>query len=189
MAINTQLGLFLPTTSSFDRAVLDSLKPGSPEFKEAFIDLSQAVNDIQKVVNVKESGYYVETEFVNGSLWFKSKSVAALEAQPTQTPQYRQEYTKVVDFGPLPNTGIASQPHGITVTSDVTFTRRTGEATDTAAGAHPAVVSIPIPYASNTANNSIETWITATHVFVDVGTVNRSNFDTTYIVLKYIKQS
>lgn len=186
MALDTESGVFLPTTSSFDRSILDSLKPGSPEFKEAFIHLNETVNDIQKVVNIKQSGYHVETEFVNGNLWFRSKRAAAILPQPTQTPTYRQEYTLVVDFGALPNTGTKSVAHGITVTTDVTFTHSYGQANDTSAA--PAIKSIPIPYVSNTANNSVGFWITPTHVFVDAGTVNRSAFDTTYIVLKYLKQ-
>ena len=88
----------------------------------------------------------------------------------------------VVNFGQLPNTATTTVAHGIDFTTEYTLTRFYGAATDTTNR-----VYIPLPYASPTLANNIELSADATNVSITTGS-DRTNFDTTYVILEYLKQ-
>jgi len=132
MANNTQFGAFVPTTDVFDTTI-GNLDPQSDEFKYFLVRLRQSINNIALVLNIKDSGYYLPTEFVNGQLYFPNP----LGNQKT----YRQVFRDVVDFGALPNTGTKSVPHTIeNMNDEFTFTRIYGAATDPV-----NLIGIPVP--------------------------------------------
>lgn len=169
--INT--GASIPTTSDFDLQQLSSVDLQSQEFRELLIRLYQTTNQIQLAVNLRDVGYYPQTEFVNGQLFFPA----------TYPNPERPVYRIVVNFGALPNNSTKSVAHGIDMGSDkskITFTRIYGTASDTT-----NFVYIPLPLAGNAA--PISMLVDDEDVFVTT-TNDRTDYDTTYIVLEYLKQ-
>jgi hypothetical protein len=166
------VGAFVPTTSEWDIGQLQSVDVTSVEFKELLVRLYQNMNTIALSLNIRDAGYYPESEFINGQLYF-----------PASGQNYRQVYRKVIDFGVLPNTGTKSVAHGIDMSAaptQFTFTRMYATASDTTNQDF-----IPIPYAA--ASGTISLSADDTNVYITT-TSNRSSFDTTYVVLEYLKQ-
>lgn len=175
---NTNPGLFVPTTYIWDVSQLYSTDVTSTEFKELLVRMYQNINAIQLAINIKDSGYYVEEEFVNGQLFFPNPTAVATPS--LTTPTYRQVFRKTVNFGALPNAASKSVAHGITVDANTSFTRIYG------AGTNPSTSFIPLPYASTTLNQNIQVDVDATNVTITTG-IDRTAYTTTYIVLEYLK--
>jgi hypothetical protein len=166
-------GSFVPTTNVWDVDELMSVDVKSPEFKELLVRLYQNLNVIALVLNTKDSGYYVPSEFVNGQMLFQS---------PTATNnQMRQIFRLLVNFGALPNTAAKSVAHGLTPNSSWVFTRIYACATDPSGFNY-----IPIPYASPTLANSIELSVNSTNVTITTGS-DRTNFTICYVIVEYAK--
>lgn len=171
----TNPGLFIGTTFVFDIGEIQQLDI-SPEFKDLLVRLYQNLNAMQIALNLKDSGYYAEEEFVN------SQSYPPVDTVVGNAPTVsRQVFRKLIDFGPLPNTGTATVAHGISLTTAFSFTRIYGAASDQAGFNY-----IPIPYASPTDADNIELRVDTTNVIITTGS-NRSNFTQTWIVLEYLK--
>ena len=170
-------GLFVPTTYIWDVARVNDVDVNTPEFKELLVRLYQNLNSMAIALNWKDTGFYLQEEFVNGQIYFPSPTLSSTTAQ---SPTNRQVFRKVVNFGVLPNTAAKSVAHGLTITSGYSFTRIYGTATN------PSTQFIPLPYASTT-GDTIELSVDATNVTVTTVS-NKSAFTTTYIVLEYIKQ-
>lgn len=186
MALDTEAGVFLPTTDIFDRAILDQIDVNSQDFRDFLVRLYQATNNIALVTNIKDSGYYIETEFINGQLWFENKSLS-ITASNSKTPDYRQVFRKVINFGTLPTGAPAFKnvAHGITFAANgaVRFTRIYGTATNPV-----TPMAIPIPYSSASAiANNLELFVDATNVRITTGGTNYSAYTACYVVLEYIK--
>lgn len=171
-------GAFLPTTNVWDVNELYDIDVQSPEFKELLVRLYQNINNIAIMVNLKDTGYYTQQEFVCGQLFFSNP---ALNSLSTTSPQDRQVYRKTINFGALPNTTSKSVAHGIIVNGGTSWTRIYGAATNPTAPS-----GIPLPYASPTLANNIEVSVTSTNVVVTTGS-NRTAFTTCYIVLEYLQ--
>ena len=170
--------LSLPTTSVWDPSVLEDIEINSPEFKELLIRLYQNINNIALTVNLKDSGYYDTSEFINAQRFFPNP---LLTSSSTTTPTYRDVIRMVINFGALPNTATKTVAHGITITPSTTFTRIYATASDTTNDEY-----IPIPYASAAGGNQIELFIDAANVNI-VTTSNRSSFNVTYVILEYLQ--
>ena len=176
----TQLepGAFLETLSVLDVLSLPDNQV-RPELKELMIRLVNTINNMSLMTNLKDSGYYPLTEFVNGQAYFPNP---ALGSNTQQQPTLRQVFRLVINFGQLPNAGAKSVAHGLTVTNAFTFTRIYGAASDTTGHNY-----IPLPYASPTLANNTSIDVDGTNVTVTTGS-NRTNFNISYIILEYIKQ-
>jgi hypothetical protein len=170
-------GAFVPTNWIWDiQKVNDSSLP--PEIKELLIRLYQNLNQMALVLNIKDSGYYNQVEFVTGQLLFPNpKNNSATAAAATQ----RQIWRKVVNFGELPVTGTKSVAHGINCTANTLFVKIYGSASD-----NSNLEYIPLPYASPTLANNIELKVDGTNVTVITGS-DRSNFNMCLIVLEYVQ--
>lgn len=179
MSNPTLSGAFVPTTNVWDVSQLYDVDVNTPQFKELLVRLYQNVNNIALVLNIKDSGYYVTSEFVNGQSFFPNP----LNNSATATaPTLRQVFRTVVNFGALPNATTKSVAHNIPVTAGFTFTRIYGAASDTSGGNY-----IPIPYATPVAlNDNIALDVSTTNVTITTG-VNRTNFTVCYVVVEYIK--
>ncbi len=173
-----QYGAFLQTTQVWDVSDIDQIDVKSKEFKELIVRLHQQINNVVNVLNIKDTGQYQLSEFVNGQVFFSNPLVVAGTGQPTED---RQVMRKVINFGALPNTGAKAVAHGITCTPMTTFTRIYGCASDTAGKNY-----IPLPYASPTLANNIELNLDATNVNIITGS-NRTNFNITYVVVEYLQ--
>jgi hypothetical protein len=173
-SINT--GLFVPTTDNYDLTGLQGKDLGSDEFKQFMIKLMQRTNQIALALNLKDSALYYTQEFVNGQTFYPPI------ASP-QTAPPRQVFRKVINFGALPNTATKTVAHGINVTTLFSFTRIYGCASDTTTSNF-----IPLPFinVSGAITGNIELSVDGTNVYVTTA-ANSSNFDTTYIILEYLK--
>lgn len=173
--INT--GQFLPTTTVFDVARLYEIEVTSPEFKELLVRLYQSVNNIALSTNIKDTGYYINEEFVTGQVYFNPTA-----PNPSDPSTLRSVFRKVINFGALPNTATKIVAHNIPFTSTYKITRFYGAASDTT-----GLNYIPIPYAALVLNENIELRADANNVYVTTG-INRTNFNECYIVIEYVKQ-
>lgn len=177
MATRNYVGAFVPTTNVWDPTELYTTEVTSPAFKELLVRLYQNLNQLSLVTNVKDSGMYVDSEFVTSCQFFPNP---ALSSATGQAPVLRQVFRKVINFGALPNTATKSVAHGIAPTASFSFTRIYGCSTN------PSTSYIPLPYASPVLANNIELNADATNVNVTTGS-NRTAYTITYIVLEYIK--
>lgn len=178
MADPTKLGAFIETTSVYDITQLASTDVNTPEFKQFIIKLTRNLNKVATLLNIKDTGYYPRTEFVNGQLFFPDPNLNSLDPQP---PTYRQVYRLLINFGALPNTATKNIAHNLTITSNWTFTRIYGAASDTTGNNY-----LPLPYASTVLANNISIDVDGTNVIITTG-ANRSNFNASYVILEYIK--
>lgn len=174
------VGLFIPTSQVWDVDEINRVDVTSREFKELLVRLYQNLNRMAMAVNLKDSAIYDTSEFINGQTFFPNP---ALTSSSGTVPVLRQVFRKVVNFGALPNAGVKSVAHGLTINGAVTFTRIYGTASETT-----SLLYIPLPYASPTALNlNIELSVTATNVVVTTA-VDYSAYTVCYIVLEYLKQ-
>lgn len=181
MAVEERFGAFLPTTEIFEIENLENININSLEYKDFLVRLRQIINNIETTVNIKDTGIYTKTEFVNGQVWFPDPT---LTSQTAKKPAERQVFRKVINFGTLPNAGTTNIAHGITfpAANTYSFTRIYGAATDPVGGSY-----LPLPYASTTLINNIELSVDNTNVSITTG-INRTAYTTTYVVLEYIKE-
>src|SRR5574338_508502 len=77
--INT--GSFIPTTELLDVSQIYSVDVNSLEFKELLVRLYQALNKISLITTNKDSGYYVEEEFVNSQQYFNPTDPSPLKTR------------------------------------------------------------------------------------------------------------
>ena len=168
-------GMFVPTTNVWDPSEIFSVDINQPEFKELLVRLYQNLNTISLALNLKDTGYYVQEEFVNGQAFFPNPTLSSTTAT---NPVHRQVFRKVVNFGALPNNALKSVAHGLTITNTFTFTRIYATASDTTGSNY-----IPIPYVGT---GQIEMFVDGTNVNIRT-TSNRTAFTVTYAILEYIK--
>jgi hypothetical protein len=183
MAFETSasVGAFIPTTFVYDISQIYAIDVNTPEFKEFLVVLYQNMNKMAQSINIRDAGYYDTNEFVNGQMYFPNPALTTYNLGGGYA-SYRQVYRKVFNFGALPNIATKSVAHTIPLNPKTTFTRIYGAASDTTGRNY-----IPLPYASPTLANSIELNVDATSINVTTGS-NRTNFNTSYIVLEYIQQ-
>jgi len=165
---NVSQGNYLFPSEIFDSHLIDNLDVTKPEFKDFLNKLVRFLQDVTVIMNQKDTGEYSLVEDVNNQLFFADPTLSSTTAQ---SPQPRNVFRKVVNFGTLA-TGSAN--HGITVNSDLTFTRMYGCASK------PGTNFVAIP------NQDIKLTADATKVYITLsGTY--TGYTKTYIILEYIK--
>lgn len=170
-------GLFVPTTNIWDVASLQSIDVTKPEFKELLIRLYQNINNITLALNLKDSAYYTQQEFLNGQAFFANPNTVNFENNQ------RQAYRMVINCGALPNIGTISIPHNIDIMPSYTFTRIYGCSSD-----QTNLSYLPLPYSSSISiANNIELNVDSSYVNITTGT-DRSSYVTTYVILEYLKE-
>lgn len=181
-----EVGAFVPTSTLYDVNQIQQTNINSPEFKQLIIKLRESINQIALVLNIKDTGYYVLQEFVNGQAWFPDP---ALDSTTSQTPVLRQDFRLVINFGALPNAATKAVAHGLTPQAIWSATRIYAVATDPALPAEPAPYWIPIPYFDviGAGANNIELSVGITNVSITTAS-NMTRFTTCYVVLEYLKQ-
>jgi hypothetical protein len=158
-------GLFIPTTDIYEIGILENIDPSSPQFKELIVRLSLNLNRISLALNLKESSYYVEEEFITSQLYFNPNS--------TNTQDLRSGFRKIINIGALP-AGVTNTNHGLVPTADWKFTKIYGAASDTV-----NLLYYPLPDVNLAVN------VTATQVVINntTGVV----FTDAYVILEYVK--
>jgi hypothetical protein len=180
MAVNYggYVGAFVPTTNIWDVSELEGMDVTQPEFKELLVRLYQNMNRISQVLNLKETGYYYQQEFVTGQKFFPNPAIP-----PTSPASQiaRQGFRVTVNFGALPNATTKSIPHGIPWNSMTTATCYYGASTNTS-----TLEGVPLPYAS-LSGDTIEVWIDSVNVNVATNSATWVDYTITYITIEYLK--
>jgi len=171
--IQNNIGLFIPTTNVWDIQNLEEGKDITPALKELLIRLYQNINTISLALNLKDSGYYVQQEFMTGQVFFPDANNNA---------SGRQSFRTVVNFGALPNNTTGLMAHGIDVFNSFIFTRMYGCASNQITMSY-----LPIPYASAATVDIIELSADATNVYITTSS-DLSAYTQTYIILEYVKE-
>lgn len=173
-------GSYVPSTNIWDVSRVYSVPNLDESLRDLLVSMYQNLNLMSVNLNIKDTGYYVREEFVNGQGWFQNPNTVNTTVV---NPELRQVFRKVINFGALPNAGAKSVAHGITVTNTFSFTRIYACASD-----QVALSYIPIPYASVTAvANNIEISVDATNVTITTA-INYAAYTTCYAILEYIKE-
>jgi hypothetical protein len=176
---NSSAGVNIPSTQVWDVTEVKDVDVTKPEFKELLVRMYQNLNQMSITINNKESSYFDTDETVKGQAFFPNP---ALNSSTPTTPEYRQSFNKVINFGALPSSTTKSVAHGISINSGYTFTRIYGSATNTT-----ALTAIPLPYVDPASlANGILLSVDGTNVNIKTA-ANYSAYNITYIVLEYIK--
>ncbi len=175
--LQSNTGLFIPTTNIYEIEDIQSKGLDKELIRNILVHLYQDMNNVAIALNLKDSAYYFNEEFMNGQVLFPNPNLIYTNNAG------RQIFRTVVDFGVLPNAAMKSYPHNIEITNTTTFTRIYATASD------PINFSyLPIPYssASSVANN-IEISVDSVNVNITTG-VDLSAYTTTYVILEYVKE-
>lgn len=161
-------GAFVTTTQLWGRTT-----------DERLVQLHSYATNIALALNLRDSGYYIQEEFVNGQLFFpRTTALASRSSQPL----YRQAFRKVINFGALPNAATKTIVHDIAINNDFVFTRIYGTANNPTGN-----VYLPLPYSSTTLNENIKLYIDRTNITITTG-IDYSAYTTTYVIVEYLKQ-
>ena len=121
---------------------------------------------------------YQVSEFVTGQLLFSNPNKnSSTSGNPTQ----RQILRKVINFGPLPNATVQTQPHNITCTAATSFIAIYGAATD-----QTDLFYRPIPYVDTAGADGISISLDSQFVYITTQ-ANLSSYNVVYVVLEYVQ--
>lgn len=140
--------------------------------------LVEALKEMSNAINIRQIGWYLDEELLSGKAFIP---ISLPPGDPTPQ-QFRAVLRKVVDTGPLPNTGTKSVPHGIVFDNNFTLVQLYGAATDPVAFA-----AIGLGFASTVPANSIELYIDATNINITTG-INRSNYTRSFVTIEYMQE-
>ena len=166
-------GMYVPTTNIWDPQVLREMDYGKESLQELFVRLYQNLNSMALALNAKDTGYYINQEFVTGSVFFGT-------ASNNQT-DLRSVFRKVVNIGAV-GAGATTKAHGLVIGTTWSFTKIYGVASNTTTNNY-----LPLPWINaTTPANSIELKVDATNIVI----TNNSGltFPTCMVVLEYLKQ-
>ena len=127
MSNPAQVGSFIPQNNIWDVSQIYATEGISPQLQELLVRMYQNLNMMAINVNIKTSGYYDTTDFVDGSLWFPNP---LYNSTTTSFPSYRQELRKIIYLNSLPP-GITAVNHNIVANASLSFTDLRGTANDT----------------------------------------------------------
>lgn len=178
------VGLFIDTTQIWDE-YLQAAQEGI-DARELFLRLYQNINKIAIALNLKDSGLYSQTEFVNGQVWCPINeitnfvgTVGSANSQANAEP--RQVYRKIVFCGALLNAAAKTIPHGIAISDTTRFVRIYGAANTINTSATKLYKPIPC-----TGVNPIDLLVDATNITLTT-TTNLTAFNEVWVVLEYLK--
>lgn len=175
--LQNNIGLFIPTTNIYEIDQIQEQGLSKELLKNIFVHLYQDINNIALSLNLKDTGYYFDNEFLNSQLLFPNPN--SIQANYNG----RNIFRSVINFGALPNTATASVAHNIDISNGFSFTRIY------ACSSNPNTMQyLPIPYASASAvANNIELSVDSNNVYITTG-IDQSAYTTTYVVLEYVKE-
>lgn len=174
---STNYGAFVPTTQVWDTTEIQNIDVTKPEFKELLVRLYQNLNTMALNLNIKESAFYTDQEFVTGQQFPPS----SVDSKSQSSINQRQSYRKMINFGALPNSATKTVAHDININTGFSFTRIYGTSSD-----KTGLIFIPLPYSSSVLANNIELWVDSTNVNISTS-ADYSAYTVTYIVLEYLK--
>lgn len=142
------------------------------KWEEARQFLVEHLKKISNAVNAREIGFFLDEELLSGKSFIPGVTSAG-------NPQvFRSVFRKVIDFGPLPNAGTKTVPHGIVFDNNFTLIQLFGAATDPT-----GLTALPLPLAA-AAPFQIELYMNSTDIIVVAGSA-RSNYTRVFVVVEY----
>lgn len=170
-----QVGSFIPSSNIWDVSAIYQTEGISPQLQELLVRMYQNLNMMAINVNLKDTGYYDTTEFVDSCLWFPNP---AYNSTTTTYPAYRQETRVVLYITSLPP-GALSVNHNITVTPETTFTKPiSGMANDTIGNNY---------YPISASGSGVDISVTANATQVTLVNNTAITFNVVYVVLSYLQ--
>jgi len=139
----------------------------------------EQLKKITNSLNTKEIGFYLDQELLSGKAFIPGLNIAS-DGGSSQI--FRTVLRLVVDTGTLPNAGVKTVPHGITIDNNFTLISLYGAATDPT-----NLQSIGLGFPSVTPANSVEVFLNATDVVIITG-VNRTSFTRSFIIIEYMQE-
>lgn len=131
-------------------------------------------------LNVREIGFFLDQELLAGKFFIPGLNIVEGGGS---SQQFRTVLRKVIDFGPLPNAGLKTVAHEITVDANFTLVFLGGYATDPV-----NFIGIPLPFASPLAlNQNILINMDMTNIRVQTS-INYSQFTRCFIILEYMQE-
>ncbi len=172
---SSDTGLYLPNTFLVEVGAIQEIDLNSQEFRETLVRLYIYLGDMVNALNLKDSGYFITTEFNTSKLLFDVNN---------DFNNLRPIYRTTVNFGALPAAGTKSVAHGIVgISTTYSFITINGAAFNPS-----TTTGIPIPYSSATGvASNLEITVDATNVNITTGGTNYSAYTRTLIVLEYVK--
>lgn len=176
----TNPGQFIGTTQIYD------LGEDNVNAEDFTVRLRQNFNNLIMSLNIKDSGYYGQEEFVNGQLFYPDYS--RVNSATSAPATFRQVFRKVIDFGALPD--IAGSPKSIA--HNITFLPGAGNTTFIATRIYGAATDqtnrlmIPLPHFT-VGGVLIDLTVDATNVIISSTSNAYTTFARTHVVLEYIK--
>jgi hypothetical protein len=174
------LGSFVSTTNVYDLQTIYDLDVNGKDFKEFLVSLRQSITDVAHVLNIKDTGYYPNQEFVCGQGWFQSFTVAPV-SKPSNIDM-RPVMRKTFNCGALLNNLNKPIAHGLTIdaTHPIRFTRIFGTANDIV-----GLRYIPLPNVSAVGPVSLS--VDANNINITT-TSNMTAYTITYVTLEWITE-
>ncbi len=164
--------------SSITQQQLESYLPsygGVPDkWEDARNFLSETIKRISQAVNVREIGWMLDQQALNGQQFISSSTSPNIDT-------FRGVFRIVVPFGALPNAGLKSVAHGLTVNANFTLVHLYGAATKPTA----AFASIPLPYSSPTLNENIKVNLDGTNINITTA-IDYSAYTISYVTIEYL---
>lgn len=165
---------------SSDKPLMSNQLPISlelPELDEPKLFVEQTELFLKRIANILNTKV--------GSL-YQLQELASFEIYNTTfnadgSPNNRNVYRTLVNFGALPNATTKSVAHGVNFETSFRATRILGSATDPVNRLY-----IPIPFSSPTLNENIKITVDATNVNITTG-INYSAYTYCTIILEYTK--
>jgi|ERR1700722_17694905 hypothetical protein len=175
--LQNNTGLFIPTTNIYEIEDIQTRGLDKELIRNILTHLYQDMSNVAIALNLKDSAYYFDQEFMNGQLLFPNPGVI------NRNYAGRQIFRTVINFGALADTGITSVEHNIEITNTTTFTRIYGCASDPIGFSY-----LPIPFASTTSvADNIQISVDSVYVNITTGS-DQSAYTTTYVILEYVKE-
>jgi len=172
-------GQFIGSTQIYD---LGQANVNADDFT---VRLRQNFNNLIFALNVKDSGYYAQEEFVNGQLFYPDYTRS--DSATSTPPEFRQVFRKVIEIGTLPNAaGSHPYPHNISGypaagATTFIFTRMVGCATD-----QTNRNAITLPHSSPTLIENIGVSIVGANLILKTGQ-NWSTYNRAHVVVEFVK--
>lgn len=139
--------------------------------------LIEHLKKISNAVNDREIGFFLDEELLSGKSFIPGLTV------PGNNPgQFRSILRKVVDFGPLPNAGTKSVPHGITIDANFTLIQLWAAATDPI-----GLTSFVIPHSTVVPANVVQIYLDSTNINI-TDLVNYSNYTRIFVIIEYLQE-
>jgi hypothetical protein len=151
-----------------------------PDFEQLLLKLTDYSRSVSTSINQREICAYERDEILSGSTLFSVEQTEDIGTEYVPTSRYlRPVYRKVIDFGPLPNSGVTSIPHYLPISETWQFIKvLTVPNNQNATGSTPFATPIP--------NATARVDITLTDVVITT-TADYSAYNVCTVILEYVK--